>query len=96
MRRRSIPWMAVYYPIIGQDKIPVGSVEVDLKVIEFGVKEYETIMIAGNMGKKVTAGRGTDGDRVQNAPMWCVCLKGNKQNSDDYGRGRRPVFSKKV
>lgn len=86
----------VYYPIIDQRDIPVGSVEVNLTVIEFGVKEYETIMIAGNMGMKVTPGQESDGDMVQNAPMWCVCLKSQKQDSVHYRRGRRPVFSKKV
>jgi hypothetical protein len=65
----------IVYPVISQSDIPVGSVEVDLKVIEYGVKEYETIMIAGNMGMKVNVGEGTNGDGVQNVPMWCVCLK---------------------
>jgi hypothetical protein len=69
-----------HYPIIDYTEIPIGSVEVDLKVIEYGVTVYKTVMIAGNMGMKVTIGEGEEGDRVQNEPMWGVFLKAEKPN----------------
>jgi Domain of unknown function (DUF4419) len=78
-----------HYPIIDQVEIPIGSAEVDLKVIEFEVTEYKTVMIAGNMGMKVTTGKGEEGDRVQNEPMWCAFLKAEKPNEEHGYSGYR-------
>lgn len=79
----------ILYPVISQKNIPIGSVEVDLKVIEFGVKTYETVMIAGNIGMKVNVGEGSNEDTVQNVAMWCVALKGKKQNSGVNDRRKK-------
>jgi Domain of unknown function (DUF4419) len=71
----------VSYPIIYQEDIPAGSVEVDLKIIDRNRIEFQTVMMAGNMGLKVTESGSGELDMVQNAPMWAVFLKTEKRIS---------------
>ena len=61
----------VTYPVIDKADIPAGSAEVDIKIIDSAGVTFESVLIAGNMGMRVTG----DGDTVQNVPMWCCCLK---------------------
>ena len=49
-----------------------GSADVDVKIIDGAGKEWETILIMGNMGMRVS---GEMEDTVQTVPMWACCLK---------------------
>ena len=68
------------YPDIDSHDIPPGSAEVDVKIIGSDTQEYHSVLYAGNMGMKVVSGSEENGDRVQNVPMWCCCLKKEKKN----------------
>jgi len=65
----------VTYPIIDVLDIPPGSSEVDITIIDTSNKRWPSVLIAGNMGTKVTLGSGESGDTVQNVPMWCCCSR---------------------
>ena len=64
----------VAYPVIDKADIPAGSAEVDIKIIDPVGVTFESVLIAGNMGMRVTG----EEDTVQNVPMWCCCLKAEK------------------
>jgi hypothetical protein len=63
----------VRYPIINKEDIPPGGAEVDIKIVDSYGTEYESLLITGNLGLKVT--RGSTGDTVQNVPIWACCLR---------------------
>lgn len=65
------------YPRINMSAVASGSAEVDLRIIDGVRKEWETMLIMGNMGMKVT--QGEKEDTVQNVPMWACCLKRPKE-----------------
>ena len=62
----------IKYPKIKMAAVASGAAEVDLKIIDGTGKEWETMLIMGNMGMKVI---GREEDTVQNVPMWACCLK---------------------
>lgn len=65
----------INYPIIDQVNIPAGRSEVDLKIVDLRISTvYQTVMIAGNMGMKVTPNREGAEGKVQNTPMWYIGL----------------------
>jgi len=64
------------YPKIKMSDVAIGFAEVDVKIIDGNRKEWETILIMGNMGMKVI---GEKEDTVQNIPMWACCLKNPKR-----------------
>lgn len=74
----------VTYPIIDQSDIPSGNVDVDLKIIDVSGKEFETVMVAGNMGLQATQSQSGVIDTVQNAPMWAIYLKGEDKKSNAW------------
>ena len=74
----------VTYPIIDQSDIPSGNVDVDLKIIDLSKKEFETVMVAGNMGLQATQSQSGVIDTVQNAPMWAIYLKGEGKKSNGW------------
>ncbi|KAG4078336.1 hypothetical protein HA402_013046 [Bradysia odoriphaga] len=59
------PW-----PLIDIDKIPLGIVAVDVKIVE-ETEEYESIMLAGHTGYEVLE----DGCTLKPQIGWCICLK---------------------
>ena len=73
------------YPKIKMAAVASGSAEVDVKIIDGNRKEWETILIMGNMGMKVV---GEKEDTVQSIPMWACCLKRPKEEIDTEPRWR--------
>ena len=56
----------INYPIIDQTDIPTGRSEVNLKIMDLGIATvYETVMIAVNMGMKVTQNEENGGERFK-------------------------------
>jgi hypothetical protein len=62
------------YPVIKQDSVPSGMVEVDVLVKDSG-KEHDTVVVAGCVGMTVQKGvegdeEGKEGDTVQPRSGW--------------------------
>ena len=56
----------INYPIIDQTDVPTGMSEVDLRIMDLDFATIsETVMIAGNMGMKVTQNEENGGERFK-------------------------------
>ena len=74
----------VSYPMICEMQIPSGTADVEVLLRDdLGRLQYETVLVAGNMGMKVVPGEEQKGDTVQNVPMWFCCLKDQKKVEEE-------------
>jgi hypothetical protein len=83
----------ISYPCIDETDLPPGSAEVDALIIDDFGQEFETVLIAGNIGMRVIGREDGDGDTVESVPMWCFCLKSAekmKEQEEEQKRERKP------
>lgn len=62
-------WDEISYPYIDEAYIPPGSAEVDAWIDDGSGQGFDTVLIAGNIGMKVTSQKDGDGDTVENILM---------------------------